>query len=353
MLEHVVAPVASHDLPRHARGVRRSSRLPRHLRRRHPGERRAHLHRGAQREHAQRAEHPHSEPGVRRPAADPRVGPVHGDHLHAGRVAVRRPDVPAERVPALYVARRVCLHVDCPQSRPIRRHRSPAQPPQDVAGVPHDESRRRHLAALGPTRGARRCRLARRALPGRPARRHGRHLRAPAARLGRDVPALASHLQLRRLLRRAHAHHRRLLRADGAHPHRQLRQHAGRRERVDGGAGADGDTQQGRPARSLVRCRLRRVLAAAPRLRAVVPLRARRVQHVLARLQDLRLLPVVHQLMRQPVGALFPQPPVPAPLQQRPVLLLPTAPRHGRARRQLCRPAQDAADRDAQQIVGA
>ena len=104
------------DVSRHSRSVPRPGPLPRHLRRRHPRQRRSDLHRGAKREHAQRAEHSHREPGVRRIVADTRVGSVHGDHLHSARVAVRRADMPVERVPLLHVARCVGLHAHRAQS---------------------------------------------------------------------------------------------------------------------------------------------------------------------------------------------------------------------------------------------
>ena len=138
------------DVPRHPRSVPRPGPVPRHLRRRDPRQWWVDLHRGAQCEHAQRAEHSHREPGRRRPDLDTGVGSVHRDHLHAARMAVRRADMSLERVPMLHVARCVCVHLHRLESGPVRGHRAPAESPQVVASLSDGERRRRHLDALHP-----------------------------------------------------------------------------------------------------------------------------------------------------------------------------------------------------------
>jgi hypothetical protein len=83
-----------------------------------------------------------------------------------------------------------------------------------------------------------------------------------------------------------------------------------------------GGTKEGRTSGAVVCCCIRRLLVATSRLVLLVSLRPRRVQHVLARVQDCRILLVVHQLVRQSACALLPQPSVPPLLQPLPVLLL-------------------------------
>lgn len=85
-----------------------------------------------------------------------------------------------------------------------------------------------------------------------------------------------------------------------------------------------GSSKESRPNRPLVCRHFYRVLVAATRLVLLVPFRPGPVQHVLARVQDRRVLSVLHQFVYQSAGTLLPQPSVSSVLHPLPVLLLST-----------------------------
>lgn len=161
------------------------------------------------------------------------------------------------------------------------------------------------------------------------------------------------HVQAARVLRGAVVRHSVLLLLDGPPPVGVHAQHAGRaaaRRPVRPDPGPEEGGQDG----AVVRHHIHGQLPPVSRVHGVVPLLsvlARRVRRLLARVPDRRLLPELHQLVRESGGAVLHQRRVPQTLQPVPVLLLPVRPVH-RQRRRVHRPGHQP-DARQQHVVSA
>lgn len=102
-------------------------------------------------EHAERAEHVHTQPGPRRPAGDHHVRAVHVHHVHGRVVAVRRTHMQTQRSHQGRVHRCVRVHAHRPERREVNsseksnrpnkissrlRRRSSVNQPGVVVGCP-------------------------------------------------------------------------------------------------------------------------------------------------------------------------------------------------------------------------
>jgi len=145
---------------------------------------------------------------------------------------------------------------------------------------------------------------------------------------GQRLRTRHGHVQAAHVLRGAAVRDRVLLPADGPPPdgvHAQHARGAAARRPVGPNPGPEEGGQDG----TVVRRHIHDQLPAVPRVHGVVPLQpvlARRVRRLLARVPHRRLLPELHQLLREPCGVILHQWRVPQTLQPVPVLLLPVRP---------------------------
>lgn len=147
-------------------------------------------------------------------------------------------------------------------------------------------------------------------------------------RAGQRLRTGYGHVQAARVLRGAAVRDRLLLPADGPPPDGIHAQHA-RRAAARRPVGPDPGPEEGGQDGAVVCRHIHGQLPAVPRVHGVVPLQfelARRVRRLLARVPHRRLLPELHQLVREPRGAVLHQRRVPQTLQPVPVLLLPVRP---------------------------
>ncbi|CAH0392712.1 unnamed protein product [Bemisia tabaci] len=112
-----------------------------------PRERDARAHLRAAPVHAQRAQHLHREPGPGRPPRHRLRGPLHDDHLHLRRVALRPRHLPPHRDHQGHLHRRVRLHADRPLRREVLHHRRPHQETPVLQDLDHRYGAR-HMAHL-------------------------------------------------------------------------------------------------------------------------------------------------------------------------------------------------------------
>lgn len=143
------------------------------------------------------------------------------------------------------------------------------------------------------------------------------------------------HVQGPRVLRGAAVRDRVLLLPDGPPLDGVHAQHAGRAA-ARRPVGPDTRPQEGGQDGAVVRHHIHGELPAVPRVHGVVPLLpvlAGRVRRLLARVPHRRILPELHQLVREPGRAVLHQRRVPQTLQPVPVLLVPVRPVRRRRRR--------------------
>lgn len=142
-------------------------------------------------------------------------------------------------------------------------------------------------------------------------------------------------VQAAHVLRGAVVHHWVLLFPNGPPSDGVHAQHA-RRAAARRAIGPNPGPEEGCQDGVVVRHHIHGQLPTVPRVHGVVPLLsilARRVRRLLARVPHRRLLPELHQLVREPGGAVLHQRRVPQTLQPVPVLLLSVRPRRHRCRR--------------------
>jgi len=209
----------------------------------------------------------------------------------------------------------------------VLRHREP-HPTARVVEAVHSDDRRGHMDT---GRGAGHA-VGHVLVPGhRGDTQHERDHRVllPVSKsAGRGVRTGHGHVQAARVLRGAAVRDRVLLPADGPPPDGVHAQHA-RGAAARRPVGSDPGPEEGGQDGAVVRRHIHDQLPSVPRVHGVVPLQfelPRRVRRLLARVPHRRLLPELHQLVREPRGAVLHQRRVPQTLQPVPVLLLPVRP---------------------------